>query len=131
MFYLGFIYLIVLAVLLSLMFSYGFRMRGPWGSFWSFFAIIFLAVWAADIWITPFGPYWYNINWFPPLVVGVLFAVLLAAATPSSRSKRKSGSTHPPSTEFESNAIATTLGVFFWLLLTLFILAIIIGLFSY
>ncbi|NJK86434.1 MAG: hypothetical protein HC906_11165 [Bacteroidales bacterium] len=41
------------------------------------------SIWLADLWITPFGPYWNNIYWFPPLMVGILVALILAAATPS------------------------------------------------
>ncbi len=125
---LGLVYLVVLALLLSAMSTYGFRMRGPWGSFWTFFAIVFLAVWAADIWVTPFGPYWFGINWFPPLVVGVLITLLLAATTPSKRGKRKEGGMHPPATKFETEVVGITLGVFFWLLLSFFIISIILGL---
>ena len=129
MFFLGITYLIFLALFLTAMFSYGFRMRGPWGSFWSFFAIIFLVVWASDVWVTLFGPYWNEVYWFPPLVVGVLVALLMASVTP--RTKPPQGTkTHPPATRFESEAVAVTVGSIFWLLLVLLILSIVIGLFN-
>ena len=127
MFFIGLVYFIILALILTAIFSYGFNIRGPWGSFWAFFAIIFLAVWAADIWITPFGPYYNEVYWLPPLIVGVLIAILLAAATPTRRSRRTTD-THPPATEYETDAVAATLGILFWILLALFIISIVIGL---
>ncbi len=131
MYLFGVIYFIVLALLITALFSYGFSVRGPWGNFWAFFIIVFLAVWAADLWVTPFGPYWYEVNWFPPLIVGVLIAILLAAATPSRRRGQKIEEPKPEEIakrEYEKEAVAVTLGSLFWLILTLFVVTIIIGL---
>ncbi len=86
---LGVLYLFGVAFLITLFFGYAFRVRGPWGSFWTFFIVILFGVVAADLWVTPIGPYYKDIYWFPPLAVGLFIALLLAATTPSPRTRSK------------------------------------------
>lgn len=82
--------IIVVALLITAVFSYGFRSRGPWGTFWTFFLVLLLGIWLVAIWIQPIGPVWYRIAWVDLLFVGLLFALLLAASTPTKgRSYRK------------------------------------------
>jgi uncharacterized membrane protein len=118
------IYLLLLAIVISVVFSYGFRARGPWGTFWTFFAVVFLAIWAADVWVSPVGPYWRNVYWLPPLAVGVLIALLLAAATPSPKARERV-ETERHETPEESTRIA--LSAFFWIMLLFLIAAVIAG----
>ena len=122
----GLITAILVALLFTIIFSYGFRNRGPWGNVWTFFLILFLAVWAASFWIEPVGPYWGDITWIPLIFLGLIIALILAAATPSERpvsaaEEEKAGPPEP--------AVAIV-GVFFWLLLVVFVAAIIIGIAS-
>ncbi|MFW6226518.1 MAG: hypothetical protein ACOC31_00285 [Bacteroidota bacterium] len=123
--YLGIFYFIFLALAITALFSYGFRSRGPWGSFWTFFLILFLAIWAADVWIAPTGPYWGDIYWFPPLAVGLHIALLLAAATPSPRARAEADVS---ASEDETDAVVA-IGGFFWIILILLFIAAIAGLF--
>ncbi len=128
----GLIYFLAIALIISAIFSFGFRRRGPWGRFWVFFIILFLAIWASDIWLPPTGPYWGGIHWFPPLAVGILLALILAAATPpemreNERPERASGSA-PPNPEPPGYV---ALGVFFWIFLIILIVGVIIGLFNH
>lgn len=123
------IYLFVIALIISAIFSYGFRTRGPWGSFWIFFIILFLGIWAADIWFPEVGPYWGEVYWFPPLAIGILIALILAAATPPAErppreAARKEESTLPEGPGF------VALGIFFWALLIILIAVVLIGLFA-
>jgi hypothetical protein len=69
---------LAVALLVTLIFSAVLRTRGPWASTLVFFVLVFLASWAGGLWITPFGPPLFGIYWLSFLVVGVLFALLLA-----------------------------------------------------
>lgn len=119
----GIVYLIILAFMITLFFNFLLRVRGPWGNFWAFFIIILLAIFAADIWISPVGPYWGNTYWVPPLATGLIIALLLAATTPSPKS-RKSLETSRKTTGEKS--AATALDIFFWFLI-IFLVGIIVA----
>jgi hypothetical protein len=69
------------AVLFTLIFSVGLRRPGPWSSLLVFFTIVFLASWAAAVWV-PVGPLLFGIYWLPIVVVAFFFALLLGAAMP-------------------------------------------------
>jgi hypothetical protein len=51
---------LLLAVLISLLltgvFIFGFRKRGPWNSFLIFFVVVALTAWAGEIWFPAIGP---------------------------------------------------------------------------
>lgn len=126
----GAILAFIIAILFAAIFSYGFKRRGPWGNFWSFFLILFLIIWVADIWVTPEAPqwvYWNNVAWFPLLMFGLIIALLLAAATPTHRPPKPGIEPETAPTEPEEAAIAI-IGVFFWIMLIFLIGAIIAGL---
>lgn len=55
---------------------------------WTFLIILVLAGLAAALWIEPVGPVIYDVAWVPMLFVIILFALVLAAATPSTRNRR-------------------------------------------
>ncbi|MFW5644940.1 MAG: hypothetical protein ACOCZL_03425 [Bacteroidota bacterium] len=117
------IYLIGLTLLITLAFTHLFRVRGPWGTFWTFFLVILLAVIAADIWVQPIGPYYRDVYWLPPLVVGILFALILAAASPGKKERKR---VDQAGAEYHGDKVAfIALGVFFWfLLILLFVLVV-------
>jgi hypothetical protein len=119
----GIVYLIILAFLITLFFNFLLRVRGPWGNFWAFFIIILLAIFAADVWISPVGPYWGNTYWVPPLATGLIIALLLAATTPSPKS-RKNLETSKETTGEKS--ATTALDIFFWFLI-IFLVGIIVA----
>lgn len=75
----GILAAIVIAVLISAIFYYGFSARGPWGSFWTFFLVLLLIVWAASLWTRPVGPVYWGVAWIPLFFIGLIFALLLAA----------------------------------------------------
>ena len=123
---LGILYLVTIALFITLFFGYALRVRGPWGSFWTFFIIIFLAILAGDLWLEPTGPYYRDIYGLPPLAAGFLIAFLLAAATPRYPKRRKNnGENLEPAGE--DKAIALALGGFFWILFALLLIVIIVG----
>ena len=119
---------IIAAILIGILFYYVFKTTGPWGSFWTFLLILVLAGLAAEAWITPYGPVYYDVAWLPTLFVIILFALLLAAASPSTRRETdyiETTGTEPPAT----NAAAVALGVFFWFLLLFLFIAVFWGIF--
>lgn len=110
---------ILIALLVGSLFYYGFRRRGPWGTFWSFILIIFLGVLLFDVYADPVGPIYYGIAWFDLIVIGILFAFLLGAA---GRRYPKDPATEPETADAGGAAIA--IGYFFWGLVIFFLLAI-------
>lgn len=79
---------VFVAILISSLFYYAFNARGPWGSFWTFFLVILLIIWAASLWLRPIGPLFWGIAWIPLFFVGLLFALLLASL-PSAHNRRE------------------------------------------
>ena len=71
---------IVIGAFITVVFAYVFKRTGPWSNIGIFFLLIFLAIWAAHLWIEPFGPVLLGVYLLPAIVVGVIFALLLAAA---------------------------------------------------
>ena len=115
---------IFIALLVGSLFYYGFRRRGPWGSFWSFILILFLGVMLFSIYADPVGPIYYGIAWFDIIVIGLLFAFLWGAAGRRYPKKREA---EPETAETSGSAIA--IGYFFWGLVVFFLLAIFIRIF--
>lgn len=126
---LGILYLVSIAFLITLFFVVLFKNRGPWGTFWTFFVVILLAIFAADVWVGPVGPdFLGGIYWVPPLAVGLLIAILLAATTPSPKTRSE--------IEVEKKEVAkeeratAALGTFFWVLFLFLVVLIAVGLFN-
>ncbi len=126
---LGILYLVSIAFIITLFFSLFLRQKGPWGSFWAFFIIVLLAVFAADFWIGPTGPYFYEgIYWVPPLAVGLLIALLLAATTPGRKTRSELEIEKEEIVEEQKASVA--LGTFFWFLFVFMLVIVVIGLFN-
>ncbi|QGY42953.1 hypothetical protein GM418_04555 [Maribellus comscasis] len=123
---LGIIYLVSITFLITFFFTYLLKRRGPWRSFWPFFTIVLLSVFVADTWVGPVGPIFFNhIYWGPPLTVGLLIALLLAATTPSPKTKSELELQKKEITENKKTTI--TLGTFFWFLFAVMLMLIIAG----
>ena len=114
------------AVLIGIIFYYVFKSTGPWGSLWSFILILVLAGVAAEAWIEPVGPVVWNVAWIPTLLVILMFALLLASASPPAGDRESSRGPNP--SEEESAVIA--IGGFFWIFLLALLAFILWGVFS-
>jgi len=119
--------IVVLTILIGSLFFFGFRRRGPWGSLWTFLLILFLGLFVANIWVTPIGPVWWGAAWVDLLFVGILFALLLASATPpvprdSTVDFKETGEIEPA----RRNTLAVV-GSVFWLMVVFFVAVIILG----
>lgn len=126
--FLAIIYLLIVAIAITLVFSLLLRLRGPWGSIWATFIIILFAVIAASFWVEPAGPLYRDIYYMPPLVVGILVALLLAAATPSPRTRSKLDRTEREKEKEEADFYSV--GIFFWILFAVMLVVLGIGYFS-
>ena len=128
----GIIFTVIIALLIGLLFYYTFKSTGPWGSFWTFFLILLLSGLAAMPWVEPVGPTLYDVAWIPITFIILLFAILLAAASPVyEQSARRTETPEKPRPDNEAGATAAALGVFFWILLLFFFIAIIAGFWAY
>lgn len=124
---LGFFYLISLAVVITLFFTHVLRIKGPWGSFWTFFLIILLAVFAGEAWVEPMGPYYKDVYWLPPLAVGLIIALLLASTTPSPKTRSRIAEKQE---ESDKKSSALAFGTLFWFLLVFMLVLVVLGFFT-
>ncbi len=117
--FLGVLFTIFIAFLVGALFFYIFKSTGPWGTFWSFLLILILAGLAGSFWVDPVGPVFWDVAWVPVLFVVFVFALLMAAATPPSRSGKKDVANPEPS---EDEAGALAIGGFFWILMSILLI---------
>jgi hypothetical protein len=119
---------IVFAVGISLVFTVIFaglfRRRGPWSNVFVFLAVIFLASWTGGVWLAPIGPSLYGVYWVPFVILGFLFALILAAAVPASPSKRRKAYSKE---QAEVVTRTTSIDLFFIFLLVALAVAIFVG----
>ncbi len=133
MFLVEFLFALGVALLLTGIFSLAFRYRGPWDVWWLFLLIILLVAWAGGLWIEPIGPPLFDIYWLPFLLVGLIFALILAAAAPprppsvrrAPRTPRIRRAATPTTPAEEETALAV--GLFFWLMLVSLVVVILMG----
>jgi hypothetical protein len=122
---------LVFALLLTILFAAGFRQKGPWASLVLFFLIIFLATWAGGIWVYPVGHPIRGINWMAFLFVGLVIALLLAAAVPSNKKTSSVELVDPQEEKTHKKVAWGALGIFFWILIVALIVAIVAGYLSH
>lgn len=96
------------------------------GSFWTFLLVLIALIWFVAVLADPVGPVWWGVAWIDLLIFGILFALLLAAATPSTgRSSHKEVNTNS-TTEEDVAFAAVALSIWFWVMIFFFFLAAII-----
>lgn len=123
MFFVDLLFALVVALLLTAIFSAGFRNRGPWGLWWVFLLVVFLAAWAGGVWLTPFGPPLLDVYWLPFLFVGLVVALLIAAAVPPEPRRPRAP---VAASEVATEEAVAAFSIFFWVLLIGLALAIIL-----
>lgn len=114
----------VVALVLTLFFTTVLRTRGPWGSWWLVFIVIFLSAWAAHLWINPIGPMVLGVSIVPIFIVGLIFAFVLAASSIPVVTSAKNGDTTT------GDPGATAISIFFWILVLILVVAIASGYFK-
>lgn len=138
------LFILIIALVIGAIFYYGFGRRGPYGAFWVFLLILFLAGLAGRFWITPAGPVMWGFAWLPLIFWIFIIALLIGAATPTTYERvdaardqerivsetdanRSRRDRTVPDGGAESAGAAAAFGLFFWILLFLFLIAIITG----
>ena len=79
---------VVIGTLITIVFAYILKRTGPWTNTGVFFLLVSLAIWAANLWIEPFGPVFLGVYWLPVVTAGLVFALLLASAEIPSEDSR-------------------------------------------
>ena len=115
--------------LFSLIFVYGLKNKGPWGNFWNFSIVNFLAVWAIMSWINP--DYLDNNAIVIILPVSLLITLLLAAASPAKPNSKKVETLEKHQVvelnpELKNKSVLTGYNKYFWLMLVLLSIIILI-----
>lgn len=99
------------------------RRAGLWSAVLFFFLMVFAASWAGGVWVRPVGPDFWGVYWLSFVVVGLITALLLAAAsTPLRFQQRRAAPRSADQTEGELGQAASTtaaFGALFWVLLVL------------
>jgi hypothetical protein len=126
MFFIDLVFVLFLALILTLIFAVGFRRRSLGGGLIVFFLVLFLATWAGGVWITPFGPVWWGVSWLPFIFVGLVIALLLTATMAPDRIRPREGGgvNLEPRSDVDSLAV---FDAFMWVLICGLLVAIIMG----
>ena len=88
---------LIFTLLIGLFFL-GCRRCGPWQGLGWFFMLLFLFTWAGGVWTGPYGPVLWGYYWLPFFIVGIVFALLLAAAVvpgPRATGRKRSSRRRP------------------------------------
>jgi len=133
--FIGILFSLFFAVIITAIFNLAFKSTGPWGGFWVFFILTFFISLGAGEWAAHRGPSAYGYYWVPGLVAAIVFALVLAAASPRTSPLRKKNdkshlSPEERISEEEISVAAAVLGIFFWILIVTLILIAIAGLVS-
>ncbi len=115
----------LVALVIALIFAYGFRRRGLWPGFLLFFLIVFLFTWAGGVWVTPFGPQYAGVHWLPFLIVALVIAFLIAAAIPPSYTRPRTSESEDLRTA-RAREVSHFLGIFFWILVAVLLVALLV-----
>ena len=112
----------LVALVLSVVFTLGFRRQGPWPSPLIFFVVVFMTAWAGGIWLAPVAFSW-RLYWIPFLVFGLIVALLVSAIAPAPPAREA------PVKKRAFNALGNTiagLGFFLWAFLIALAVTIIV-----
>ena len=108
---------------ITAIFTVGFRKVGWWGGVGLFFLFIILASWAGRLWIHEIGPSIMGVYWLPMVVIGFIFALIIASTLLNSP-MRESDAIHIEESE---ESAEKALNIFFWILLACLVIMIILG----
>ena len=120
-----FLFALGTAVILSLIFVLGFGRKRGRSSVLIFFILILLASWAGGVWLTPIGPTLWEVYWLPFLVVGLIVALVLAAVAAPPPRRSSVELVEPMEEEVDKKAAYWVMGIFFWSLIVVLIVAIV------
>ena len=113
----------LLTLIIALLFAPGYR-KGSFGPFLVLFLILLFGGIASQLWIIPYGPMWGGVSWMPLIFVLLIFTFLFAAPSPYEREEHTSSNLEVRA----KHAITDTMSIYLWLLFSVLILAVLIGL---
>jgi hypothetical protein len=111
---------LLIALLLTFIFSGSYRHRGPFRGLLIFFLILFLAAWSSQIWINPIGPLGWGVSWVPLIFVSLFVSLILVAAA---------GPVDRKTSNAEIDSSIAAVGAFFWFLILILLIAVVAGYF--
>lgn len=114
---------LILGVLFAALFGGIARGRGNMPGIVPVFILFFLFAWAGGLWLRPVGPPVFGMYWVPGLILVVLIFLLLAAVVRGPTRTR----TDVEEKIAVENATAAVIGITFWFLIGLLLLAILAG----
>jgi hypothetical protein len=120
----------IIAVILTALYMLVTRAAGPrTGLIW-LFLIVFLATWAGGVWLRPFGPALWGIHWLNFLLMGLVIVLFLVIIIPRKAPRGRQETLDmldriEQEKELEEAAYIT-LSIFFWILLSVLVIAIIL-----
>jgi hypothetical protein len=131
----GFIVALIVAIFITGIAAVLIKRTGPWGSAWTFFLFAFLALWTSTVYVRGIGPVYYGIAWLPLLFISVILFVLLVVPGANkfrddamARSAGSGGVSEQRANRIaRANHFSTAAGKFFWIMITLLLVAIILG----
>ncbi|MES2652405.1 MAG: hypothetical protein V4663_11735 [Bacteroidota bacterium] len=131
--FVGILFSLLFAAILTALFSLAFKNTGPWSGFWMFFILLFFVSLGAGEWAAHRGPSAWGYYWAPGLLAAIIFALVLAAASPKStlsqNKKTKPDTKLEAPVEEEMVVVSVIAGIFFWILILALIIIAISGLF--
>lgn len=127
MFFLHLFFALCIALILAAVFTAAARNRGREADFVMILLVIFFGAWAGGVWLAPIGPVLWSVSWLPFFLVGLLFALILAAFPGPSGRERGDTVEFVDKSERRKQRRQNRLAVniFFWILLAVLVLAII------
>jgi hypothetical protein len=118
----------VFSALFIPLFGYGRdKTTTAWAGISFFFLIVWLVTWSLAVWVTPFGPTVYGAAVMPFLLIGLIAALVLAAATTRNEPRKRIGgraTAGGPALEEQDGGGAVLFGAFFWILMLVLIAAL-------
>ena len=120
---------LVVALVLCVIFALVSRRKARRTGFVWFFLFVLMATWAGGVWIRPFGPAWGDVRWLQFLVIGLLVVLMFALFAPLRPPRGRHETLDQLDEIAQQKELAKvtyiTLGIVFWVILIIFILAII------
>jgi Ca2+/Na+ antiporter len=121
---------LVVALVLCVIFALITRKRARRTGFVWFFLFVLMATWAGGVWIRPFGPAISDVRWLQFLAIGLLVVLMFALFAPSrpplGRQETLNQLEEIAHQKELTKVTYITLGIVFWVILVILIIAIIV-----